>query len=369
MKKAKIRKEDLKFLFEELAGGYRVIGPKAVNGTVVLSEISHSDIPSGHRDRQQPGIYRLEARKSEEIFSFSPGPDSFKKFLHPSSSTVFSFKKSAKAVAVEAAAGGERPLAFVGVRACDLAALDLLDKVFLDGPVRESEYAARRSDIFIASVNCLRPGENCFCDSMGTGPGAREGFDLSLTELNDAFLVETATVRGDEVLESLPCEGILESDCDEKEAAISRCRDMMKKEMKTGDLPGILYKNAEHPRWAEIAEKDLECGNCTMVCPTCFCNSSFDVLSLQTISGNLKEFSGTRKRSWDSCFSKNFARVHGGNFRPSRRARYRHWMTHKLAYWTDQFGRPGCVGCGRCITWCPVGIDITRELEELRRVR
>jgi sulfhydrogenase subunit beta (sulfur reductase) len=154
-----------------------------------------------------------------------------------------------------------------------------------------------------------------------------------------------------------------------KKAGISRCREAMTKKMKTGDLPGLLYRNSEHPRWAEIAERDLGCGNCTMVCPTCFCNSSFDTVSVQAISSNLREFSGVRRRSWDSCFSKNFARVHGGNFRPSRRARYRHWMTHKLAYWIDQFGRPGCVGCGRCITWCPVGIDITRELEELRRVR
>ncbi len=142
---------------------------------------------------------------------------------------------------------------------------------------------------------------------------------------------------------------------------------MMRKSMKTGDLPGIIYRNMEHPRWAQIADRDLECGNCTMVCPTCFCNSSYDILSVKSLSGNITEFTGVRRRNWDSCFSKNFTRVHGGNFRPSRRARYRHWMTHKLAYWIEQFGRPGCVGCGRCITWCPVGIDITHELEELRR--
>jgi ferredoxin len=369
MNKARIKKEDLKALFEVLSDGYRTIGPKAINGAVVLSEISFADIPAGCTDRQGPGRYRLESGNTGEVFSFSAGPDSFKKFLHPSSSTVFSFRKSPKAVAVETPAEEERPMAFVGVRACDLAALDLLDKVLLEGPVRERGYDSRRGDIFIAAVNCLHPGENCFCDSMGTGPEAKDGFDLAMTEVSGSFLVETGSVKGEKVLDKVPHEEARKSDFDEKKAGVSRCREAMKKKMKTGDLPGLLYRNSEHARWAEIAERDLGCGNCTMVCPTCFCNSSFDTLSIQAISGNLREFSGVRRRSWDSCFSKNFARVHGGNFRPSKRARYRHWMTHKLAYWIDQFGRPGCVGCGRCITWCPVGIDITRELEELRRVR
>jgi sulfhydrogenase subunit beta (sulfur reductase) len=369
MKKARIKKEDLKVLFEVLAERYRTIGPKAVNGAVVLSEISFADIPAGRTDRQGPGRYRPGAVTTSEVFSFSPGPDSFKKFLHPSSATVFSFRKSPKTVAVETPAEEEWPMAFVGVRACDLAALDLLDKVFLEGPVRERGYNSRRKDIFIAAANCLHPGENCFCDSMGTGPEAKDGFDIAMTEVNGSFLVEAGTAKGEEAIEKVPHEEAGESDLREKKAGISRCREAMTKKMKTGDLPGLLYRNSEHPRWAEIAERDLGCGNCTMVCPTCFCNSSFDTVSVQAISSNLREFSGVRRRSWDSCFSKNFARVHGGNFRPSRRARYRHWMTHKLAYWIDQFGRPGCVGCGRCITWCPVGIDITRELEELRRVR
>jgi ferredoxin len=369
MKKARIKKEDLKVLFEVLAERYRTIGPKTLNGAVVLSETSFADIPAGFRDRHGPGKYRLKAGDTGEVFSFSVGPDSFKKFLHPSSATVFSFTKGQKAVAFETPAEEERPMAFVGVRACDLAALDLLDKVFLGGPVRERGYASRRKGIFISVANCLHPGENCFCDSMGTGPEAKDGFDLAMTEVNGSFLIEAGTAKGEEVIKKVPHEEAGESDLREKSAGISRCREAMTKKMKTGDLPAVLYRNSEHPRWAEIAERDLGCGNCTMVCPTCFCNSSFDTVSVQAISGNLREFSGVRKRSWDSCFSKNFARVHGGNFRPSRKARYRHWMTHKLAYWIDQFGRPGCVGCGRCITWCPVGIDITHELEELRRVR
>ncbi len=369
MKLAKIKKEDLKVLFDNLSPSYRIIGPKIVSGAVLMSEISADDIPAGYRDSQQPGSYRVEKWSQNEIFSFSPGPDSLKKFLHPAVTEAFFFRKTPKGLTAEVPATKDKPMAFIGIRACDVAAMSLLDKVFLEGPVRHSGYEGRRKDIFIVAVNCLHPGENCFCDSMGTGPEVKEGYDLAITEIGNSLLIETGSVLGEVVLEKLPRDEIKDKELNEKKSLISRCRDLMKKSMKTRDLPGIIYRNMEHPRWAEIAQKDLECGNCTMVCPTCFCNSSFDILSVRSISVNLKEFPGTRKRAWDSCFSKNFARVHGGNFRPSRRARYRHWMTHKLAYWIDQFGRPGCVGCGRCITWCPVGIDITHELEELRRVR
>jgi len=366
---AKIRKEHLKAIFDLLEERFRIIGPKIANNTVILSEISFSDIPAGCRDHQGPGKYRLEEQGSDGVFTFSPGPDSFKKFLHPSSEKLFDFRKTAKSLVVERTATEEKPMAFVGVRACDLAALALLDKAFLEGPVPERGYEHRRKNLFIVAVNCLTPGDTCFCDSLGTGPEVTTGFDLALTEAADFFLIETGSIEGEKVLETLPHEEVRDVDLDAKKASIARCREMMKRSMKTRDLPGIIYRNLEHPRWAEIAAKDLECGNCTMVCPTCFCNSSFDIVSASDISGSSGEFSGQRKRTWDSCFSKNFARVHGGNFRPTRRARYRHWMTHKLAYWIDQFGRPGCVGCGRCITWCPVGIDITEELEELRRVR
>jgi sulfhydrogenase subunit beta (sulfur reductase) len=370
VKTEKIRREHLKAVFNIIEERYRMIGPRVEKGTIVLGEISFADIPAGYRDRQGAGTYQLGEQSSDGVFTFTPGPDSFKKFLHPSSEKLFAFRKTARSIAIESEAKEERPMAFFGVRACDLAALKLLDKVFLDGPVRERGYERRRKDIFIVAVNCLYPGNNCFCDSMGSGPEAKDGFDLELTEIPGSFLIEAGTAEGEKVLKKLAHhEETQDIDLDEKRAGVSRCRAMMKKSMKTSDLPGIIYRNLEHPRWDEIAERDLECGNCTMVCPTCICTSSYDTLSISSITGSFRERSGLRKRTWDSCFSKNFARVHGGNFRHARRSRYRQWMAHKLAYWIDQFGRPGCVGCGRCITWCPVGIDITEELEELRRVR
>lgn len=370
MQRIKIKKTDLGLIFGKLKETHRVIGPRLENDTVVLTEIEFDDLPVGVRDLQAPGCYKLENnRKNDIMFSFSHGPHSFKTFLNPAVQELARFRRTRRGVFAETVGTAEKPLAFIGVRACDIAALRLLDKVFLDGFVRDHAYWQRRRDIIIIAVNCLYPGANCFCDSMGTGPEVTSLFDIALTEIGDCFLVEAGTATGQRLIEGMPASEVKDSDLEEKAARILDCRKNMKKSMETEDLPGVLYRNMEHPRWAEIARRDLECGNCTMVCPTCFCNSAYDVLPVAEISGSLKEWVVVRTRKWDSCFSKNFAKVHGGNFRRSRKARYRHWMTHKLGYWIDQFGSPGCVGCGRCITWCPVGIDITRELEEIRNVR
>ena len=133
----------------------------------------------------------------------------------------------------------------------------------------------------------------------------------------------------------------------------------MGREMNTDGIHDLLLANLEHPRWEEVAGRCLTCGNCTMVCPTCFCTSVEDTSDLAGVSAE-------RSRRWDSCFTMDFSYIHGGSVRASPKSRYRQWMTHKLATWWDQFGSSGCVGCGRCITWCPVGIDITEEVRAIR---
>jgi len=133
----------------------------------------------------------------------------------------------------------------------------------------------------------------------------------------------------------------------------------MGRRLDTDGLRDLLYANADNPQWDDVASRCLSCTNCTMVCPTCFCTNVEDVADL---TGNEAE----RHRVWDSCFNADFSYIHGGTVRTSGRSRYRQWMTHKLAAWHDQFGSSGCVGCGRCVTWCPAAIDITAEAAAMR---
>lgn len=364
-----IKKDTLRLLFDILKESYTVVGPIIRDSVVVLSPVDFDDIPFGNTDHQEPGIYRAGNVTSGIMFSFSIGPDSGKRFLFPPVHNLYDFTKSKTGISIRVPVKEETPMLLFGLRACDLAALRLLDKVFLEGPHSDPIYDYYRRSISVVAINCASPHSNCFCSSMDTGPEVKAGADITITELGESFLLEKGLTGRPDILKSLPGRTATEQDMDEKKSRIDQCGRMIKKRIETAELPMLLYRNLEHSRWQEVEDRCLSCGNCTQVCPTCFCNTGFDYLTVSGISKKPSAISGTRMRSWDSCFSANFARVHGGNFRPSARARYRQWMSHKLAYWIDQFGAPGCVGCGRCITWCPVGIDITEELRALKDVR
>lgn len=290
------------------------------------------------------------------------GHSSFKSYLNPPGQILYSFAKARSAVSCRRPPPQDKPLALLGIRACDLAALDLYDRVFLGTDHPFTPYRELREECLIIALTCASPKPNCFCPSTGTGPEPVGGFDLLLTELASGLLLEIGSRRGATILGRLPLQSPTLAHFDEKAAIISACRGAIGKQVYLADLPQIIYRNLDHSRWAEVAKRCVACGNCTTVCPTCFCNTTCDKLSLAGISSG----EGVRLKIWDSCFNPHFARVHGANFRASRRARFRHWMAHKLAYWIEQYGALGCVGCGRCMTWCPTGIDITVELEGLR---
>jgi ferredoxin len=248
------------------------------------------------------------------------------------------------------------------VRSCDLHAIAIQDRIFIGGRFVDPDYAARREGAFVVAANCFEPGGTCFCVSMGTGPRAEAGYDLAVTEILEGahrLLVEVGTERGAAVLEKLPARLAEQADVDAAERAVAGAAARMGRRMESGDLRDLLADNLEHPRWDDVAERCLTCGNCVLVCPTCFCSTVEDHTDL---AGEQAE----RWRTWDTCFSVDHSYIHGGSVRPSSRSRYRQWMTHKLGTWHDQFGTSGCVGCGRCITWCPVGIDITEEVAAIR---
>ena len=343
--------------------GFRVLGPTVRDGAIVCDDLaSAADLPVGWTDEQEAGRYRLARRADEARFGFAAGPHSWKQFLLPPRVRLWRSRRAADGgLEVDPGERPDRPLALVGVRACDLHAIATQDRVFLQGRYVEADYAARRAEAFVVAVDCVEPGGTCFCASLGTGPKAAAGFDLALTEILDGehrFLAEAGSERGAELLRALPRREPSAADREAAAAAVAGAVARMGRRLDATDLRGLLARNLEHPRWDEVAARCLTCGNCTMVCPTCFCTDVQDVTDLAA--------EAERVRLWDTCFSVGYSYVHGGSVRPSGRARYRQWLTHKFGTWHDQFGTSGCVGCGRCITWCPVGIDVTEELAAIR---
>jgi sulfhydrogenase subunit beta (sulfur reductase) len=353
---------DLPALFGALADrGYTVVGPTVRDGAIVLAELtSAAELPFGWGVETEAGRYRLRERTDPAAFGHSAGPQSWKSVLHPARARMWSAERATGTVV--AGEGGDRPrYALLGVRPCDLRAVAILDQVLTGGRHVDHVYSGRRDGALIIAVECTEPGSTCFCSSMGCGPGTDTGFDLAMTELVDAeghrFLVRVGTPDGAAVLADVPSRAANDSTIRHAATAVSQAADQMGRTMPRG-LPQLLTDSRESPHWDDVAARCLTCGNCTMVCPTCFCTTTEDVTDL---TGDHAE----RWRVWDSCFSLDFSYLHGGSVRASGQSRYRQWITHKLSTWHDQFDSSGCVGCGRCIAWCPTGIDITQEMSAL----
>jgi ferredoxin len=346
------------------ADGFQVIGPRVTGGAIALGELaSAEELPFGWGVSLSPGGYRLTQRDDAAAFGHSAGPQSWKQFLHLPLEQLWAASRDDDGFAVQAPAQPARPLAFLGVRPCDLRAIQIQDQVLGADSHPDSAYATRRATVFLVAVNCTEPGETCFCTSMGTGPKAGPGYDLLLTELADrdehGFVVEAGSQAGEAMLARLPLRpadaGVVARGRD----AVSAAAGQMGRTMPTDGLRELLAASHDAARWDEVASRCLTCGNCTMACPTCFCTTVEDVTD---VSGQHAE----RWQSWASCFDLDFSYLHGGSVRSSGTSRYRQWLTHKLGTWHDQFGSSGCVGCGRCIVWCPVGIDLTEEVAALR---
>lgn len=350
--------------------GRTVVGPTVRDGAVVLAEIDGAgDLPAGWTDEQEAGRYRLRRRADGALFGWAVGAHSWRQFLFPARSRLWRAEQTGGdggPVDFQVVEGPEPAAryAFVGVRSCDLHAIAIHDRVFLGGSHPDPVYGDRRHDVFVVAVHCGDPAGTCFCTSMGTGPRAPGAYDLALTELLDGdrheFLVEAGSDRGAELLAALPRRDADDRDRRASAQVTERATRRMGRSLDTGGIHDLLATTLDHPRWDDVAERCLACTNCTLVCPTCFCSTVEDVTDL---TGGTAE----RWRRWDSCFTLDHSHLHGGSVRSTHRDRYRQWLTHKLGTWIDQFGSSGCVGCGRCITWCPVGIDITEEVAALRR--
>jgi sulfhydrogenase subunit beta (sulfur reductase) len=388
-------------LLRLLAGqGYEVIGPRLEQGAIIYDTLGRAaDLPAGWTDRQAPGQYRLQKRDDQAWFAFAVGPHSWKKYLFPPTLVLWRARRDESGLMFAPAEYDPPKRALLGARSCELHAIAIQDRVFMNhqSGFVDPHYAKARQRLLLIAVECQAPAETCFCTSMGTGPavepdripllasehrdGARQAggrgamrlplpiavaktdappaCDLILTELEDAFVVGVGSPAGVQIVKQLKLRPATKARVDQARRGVSAAAKAMERRVEVKDIRGLLHRNQENPRWDDVSNRCLACTNCTLVCPTCFCSAVEDHsdLALETAE---------RVRRWDSCFAPEFARVAGGNFRPSVRGRYRQWLTHKFASWFDQFGVSGCVGCGRCITWCPVGIDVTEELAALR---
>ncbi|HEU5084521.1 MAG TPA: 4Fe-4S dicluster domain-containing protein [Acidimicrobiales bacterium] len=340
------------------ARGYQLIGPTVRDGAIVHAPIDGiEDLPAGWGDVQSAGSYRLRRRGDGALFGHAVGPESARRFLTPPTRTLWSAIRTPDGfeVEVEVAAQQQPPVALIGLRPCDLAAIAVQDRT-LAGPRPDPAYVEARRRSFVVAVSCSDPASTCFCTSTGTGPTVVGGHDLALAELlhpRHRFLVDVGTDAGADVLEAIPHSSPSSEDLeavaaagDAAVAAIRRRLDPRARELTAA---------MEHPRWDDVAARCLSCGSCTLVCPTCFCTSVVDTTDLAGARA-------ARVQRWESCFALDHSFVHGGSVRVDVRSRYRQWLTHKLATWWEQFGISGCVGCGRCIAWCPAGIDLTAEV-------
>jgi ferredoxin len=367
----RLDKPELQKIIDALkALGHRVVGPRVSGSAIVYDEIDRlADLPVGYRDEQEAGVYRLHPQSEGRYFDYVVGPHSLKNYLFPPRVTVLECIRNGKGWSSGVPEPAIAPLAILGVRPCDIHALKVQDRVFLEGRFVDGDYERRRRDLFLLAINCGRAASTCFCTSMETGPSATFGFDLALTELPDFFVLEIGSDIGGKVAsraEWTPCSNREVAEAQQIPRKAVREMEQRRqggaaggRRLETAGLHDLLLSNLEHERWDQVGERCLACGNCTMVCPTCFCCNVDDVANL---SGDHVE----RVRQWDSCFTAEHSYMNSGTVRRAVRARYRQWLTHKLASWIDQYGCSGCVGCGRCITWCPVGIDLTEEVAAIR---
>lgn len=344
---------------------YTLVGPSVRDGAIVYDTLETTeDLPIGWTDEQEAGTYRIKRRNDNALFGYNVGPHSWKQFLFPPRKRLWRGQKTQDGGFKTCEESEPVPrYAFIAVRACELHAIQIQDRVFMDGAHPDPVYTERRQDNFILAVNCGQAGKTCFCTSMNTGPKVGKGYDISLTEIIDDaqhyFVADAGTDRGAEVLQEVLFRPAQKSDLDSAAACTEKAKAEMGRKIDISDIKELLYRNYDNARWDELEKRCLACGNCTMACPTCFCSKVEDVTDL---TGDHAE----RWKSWDSCFTMDFSYIHGGSVRPTIRSRYRQWLIHKLGTWIDQFGSSGCVGCGRCITWCPVGIDLTAEVKAIR---
>ncbi len=350
--------EKLADLLNELrTQGYRCVGPQVRDDAIIYDDLeSVEQLPWGIKDEQKPGSYRLIQTEKTQAFAWANSAQAIKPLLFKPKELLWKVQKNLEGRLVFQQTPPQPELiALIGVRSCDLAAMAVQDKVFIQDKYVDERYKAQRERLFIIAVNCSYSGGNCFCVSTGDGPEAKQGFDIAMTEIDHGFVITQCTSQAEKIITALKLASSTALQIEQSQQGIARAIQMQTKKMPSVNVRDVLFANLDHPRWDNVAERCLSCGNCTSVCPTCFCHTETEK---PTLDGACSEHG----REWDSCFTAGQSYIHDTVIRDTTKARYKQWLTHKLASWWDQFDTSGCIGCGRCVTWCPVGIDLTEEI-------
>ncbi len=340
--------------------GYDCVGPRVRDGAIVYGPLERvEELPVGWHDEQRPGHYRLARGSGRRFFDWANGPEALKPLTFASREVLWTVVRDGQGSLRFCEEVPEvRPTAVIGVRACDIAAMHLQDQHFGYREYQDPYYNRRRRALFLVAVDCARPASTCFCHSTGDGPAAHAGFDIALTELDDGFIARARSERGRDLLAELPTTEVTPDHHAAAGAQHDAAVAAQTRRLAGRNLKASLFAHLDHPEWDAVAGRCLSCGNCTAVCPTCFCHSVGDTTELDGRRS-------THHRQWDSCFSAGHSYMHSFVVRDQTVLRYRQWLTHKLGTWHDQYGRSGCVGCGRCLTWCPVGIDMVETANRI----
>ncbi|SHL03751.1 4Fe-4S dicluster domain-containing protein [Desulforamulus aeronauticus] len=329
-----VSKNEIANLLTQLAETYRVIAPVKKDGMLQYAAIKNGE---------QACLDDANTKK--------PG----KEILFPQSEELFNYTISAEGIRMQDNVDKEATVVF-GMRPCDVKSLVLLDNVFQNDQYTDVYYLTRRANTIIVGLGCAQPAATCFCSSVGCGPFAKEGSDIFLTDLGEAYVIEGISDKGKELLAKL---SLAEAGAEQKAAAAKLQAEV------TADgsinIEGLAEKLGgmfEHPFWESLHEKCIGCGACTYLCPTCHC---FD------IADEAKDCDGCRVRNWDACMFPLFT-LHGSGHNPRTggKARWRQRLMHKFNYFVDRYNATACVGCGRCIKNCPVNLDIRQALADVR---
>jgi sulfhydrogenase subunit beta (sulfur reductase) len=332
----RVPKDKLPALVQTWSEAYTVIAPVEDQGETLFKVV------------KDPSIVALQPEPAR----LSP-----KGVFLPQWQTMFSYRLKEGYPELAEEWGAEGPFLLLGAKPCDAAAAELLDLTFLGEDYPDPYYQRRRDQTTTVTVACIRPPKTCFCTWVGGGPFGKAGSDLLLVELGDSYLAEPLTTKGEKLLGDAALDDAASADIDEAKRLKQEATGAIRQSPELSAAPQALSAMLDHDIWERLHFQCLGCAVCTYCCPTCYC---FD------IQDEGPPARGQRVRNWDSCmFSLYTKETSGHNPRPSGRERWRQRLNHKFNYFLAEFGKASCVGCGRCVTKCPVNIDLRSLLREV----